>query len=692
VVTNLADLLITDLNGQSEWLTDFKNLKRKKRVNGEHSLSFLLILTERNEHSFNMAQEESVIELNGQEEYRIKKAKRRVIGETIVKQVEAHHVLFDLIDNRIYVTSTGTKTIQQAIDFALAASGYTYSVIDAFSTADLGEFGDDNSLSLLNKICDTYGAEIEENNRHLNFKAQIGVDAGAQIRRGYNLKTIEENIDSSNLSTYIKGYGKENEDGTYVVEGDYTSPNASIFGIRHADPIRDSRYTTIEGLTERLQKEIRDTPDISITVTFADMKKAGYSYDTIGKGDVVYVIDEILGIDYPARVLEIEDYPEENDPSGMTITITNYKKDITDYHADFEQVRKQVRGILNGDGKVRYNVLDEAVKIATEALTNAATELQFPTSGGIHAVDPTDPNKLTVYRSTGIGISRDGGQTFTEAITADGFVLSVGAIGELSANNIDVSGVILAINNEGFTTIDGDKITTGTITSDKINVTTLSAITADLGYVIAGTIDINTDLRVGNNIYLNDGTLGLKSLIFNNTARINSSSSNELDLNCAYLESNAYSFDMTSGSIRVWGTNHLDFYSYGGGWYMQDSTWIRAVGNKGIYTPGEIKGGTITQESKREYKENIALFTEYALDTIETTPVYRYNHKSSHDPMNWTRRRTGFIFEEVHDFLKNSDGVDLYAITGFLWKGVQELYKKEKELEGRIYQLEGGVT
>jgi len=33
--------------------------------------------------------------------------------------------------------------------------------------------------------------------------------------------------------------------------------------------------------------------------------------------------------------------------------------------------------------------------------------------------------------------------------------------------------------------------------------------------------------------------------------------------------------------------------TYGGGWYMTDSTWIRAYGNKNIYTTGEIRGGDI---------------------------------------------------------------------------------------------------
>jgi hypothetical protein len=45
--------------------------------------------------------------------------------------------------------------------------------------------------------------------------------------------------------------------------------------------------------------------------------------------------------------------------------------------------------------------------------------------------------------------------------------------------------------------------------------------------------------------------------------------------------------------VRVNGTNGLYFESYGGGWYMTDSSWIRAYNNKAIYTGGNIEvGGT----------------------------------------------------------------------------------------------------
>lgn len=52
------------------------------------------------------------------------------------------------------------------------------------------------------------------------------------------------------------------------------------------------------------------------------------------------------------------------------------------------------------------------------------------------------------------------------------------------------------------------------------------------------------------------------------------------------------------GWLRVSGTSGLYFESYGGGFYMSDSTWIRAHNSKSIYSPGEIQAGHIRSNSK----------------------------------------------------------------------------------------------
>jgi hypothetical protein len=75
----LADLFVTNLAGQSEMLTDFNNLTRKRRVNGERSLSFFIMQTPSNTHAIPLVCEESIVEYDALTEYRIKNVEERTI-------------------------------------------------------------------------------------------------------------------------------------------------------------------------------------------------------------------------------------------------------------------------------------------------------------------------------------------------------------------------------------------------------------------------------------------------------------------------------------------------------------------------------------------------------------------------------------------------------------------------------------
>lgn len=423
-------LIVTDINGNTEPLSGYKGLKRFRSVSGEKSLTFSLSPNELNKHSFDMAQEESILEFDG-EEYRIKKLSEKSRGIKYVKEVYARHTFFDLVDQHIYNIHTGSLTFANAVQFVLGGTDYTWSIVDNFLAEDWENFGDDNRLALLQEILKRYGAEFELNGKYIKFIKKKGNSTDVQFRYNYNIKTINRNVNSSNLSTYIKGFGKG-------IESEYTSPNAALFGIREAKPVRDERYSTLEGLNKRLKTEIKDTPEVSITIDFVDLRRAGYPFDVPNEGDDVFLIYEPMNIDLEARIIDIEEEFIEGHsiPLKTNVTLSNFRNSIVKKFVGFSQTQKTLNGIVDGSGKVKYNVLDEAVKRATESLQSAQSELEF--ENGIIARSKDDPNHLVLLNSAGIGISRDGGNTFKEAITSSGFVLSAGAIGQLAANNVQI--------------------------------------------------------------------------------------------------------------------------------------------------------------------------------------------------------------------------------------------------------------
>ncbi|MGM0904272.1 MAG: phage tail protein [Bacillota bacterium] len=439
-------LTIRDLAGNEEILADYKNMTRKRRVNGEHSLSFLLFKTERNAHSFDMVEDETIILYDGHE-YRVKQIEQRLVGHAPVKQVHADLTFFDIIDVYQYGKLVdGNKTISSALQHALKDTGYTFSVVDTFASQYFENFGEDNALSLLKTILERYQAEYTLVGKDVRIYKQIGAETDFQFRYRHNIKTFAKTVKTDGLSTFIRGYGKENEDGTYAAATTYTSPMADIYGIRHAKPIRDDRFTDNASLLDYIKSQIQDTPEVSITIDFADMRKAGYPYDVPGFGDIVYLIYEPLSVDMTTRILEIIDYPETD--KSPQVTLANFREQFAD--VVFRHTKNELEKIYDpNSGKIRYNVLDDAVRVATEALKSAQTELEF--NNGIIAREKEDPNRLVLFNSAGLGISTDGGSTFNTAMTADGIVADVLTGGQINANNVSIYGG----STKNYTTISG---------------------------------------------------------------------------------------------------------------------------------------------------------------------------------------------------------------------------------------------
>lgn len=423
----MQTLTITDLQGNTEILTGFKSFKRNRRVNGEKIISFLILPTEGNQHSFPMVQEEHKVEFKN-ETYVIKSLTERTIGNTYYKQVECIHDFFvNMINKQKYEVHNGSMQFLDALDFIFKDTGYQPVAIENFYAKDFQNFGKDNRLALLKKVLERYKAEMSIDKNQVRFQTKIGEDTDFQFRYNFNIKTFERNVDTKNLGTYIRGYGADG------LMREYTSPNKEKFGFLEATQINDDRFTTTEGLDRALREAIQDTPLVSITIDFVDLRKAGYPYIVPNEGDRVLLIYEPMDVDIETRIMEIEEEYDANlDPISCRVTLANYRKDFAG--TLLQNVNKTIGEIVTDDGKIKYNVLDEAVKLATEAIKSAQTELTF--ENGILAIDKENKNNMVIINSNGVGISRDGGHTIKEALTYKGLVASVGIVGSFSANNI----------------------------------------------------------------------------------------------------------------------------------------------------------------------------------------------------------------------------------------------------------------
>lgn len=183
--------------------------------------------------------------------------------------------------------------------------------------------------------------------------------------------------------------------------------------------------------------------------------------------------------------------------------------------------------------------------------------------------------------------------------------------------------------------ITATKIAANAVTADKLNVSSLSAITANLGTVTAGIINMNNvnggtayiTYKDTGGYYNNIGSYGMDLAAERRTTYVRPGyiymqlNDSEAAITMAryatdYATDIAPGWGIFSHRLSVGGYNNTSYAlstasficnswvrtvgntgwfneTYGGGWYMSDTTWIRAYNNKSIYTGGTIQGGTV---------------------------------------------------------------------------------------------------
>lgn len=513
-------LLVTAIDGRSEPIVTARDFKRNRRVNAEKEISFSLLSDETDSLGFELVQSLSTIRFQN-DTYVIDEFEEYGEGDRTIKNIGAVHEFFPkMIDIYEYDTTSGTKTFGQILGFIFNDTPYVYSIVDSFDSQTFENFGDDNKLALFQKALDEFGAEFELIGNTVRLKKQIGTHTDFQFRYNFNIKTFSREEDVKGLTTYVKGFGQPmvdgsgNPSGSYVVQGEYSSPNIAIFGKREAKPVRDDRITNLTTLTKAMQAAIQDTPLISLKLDFIDLRAAGYPYIVPNEGDYVWCIYEPMnGLTLEVRITELEEsFDFYLNPIDTAVTLANMRKDVTDTLAGFNSTSKTVDKVFTSTGTVKTDILSEDVKNATRAVNSALTEIVF--QNGIRAIDPSNPNQIVVFTSAGIGISDDGGTTYRAAITGDGAVADILTSGILNTKNVRIQGdTDFYWDGEAIIAQDSANVNKFVkISKEGIQITTDGGVTfqtaVNANGVIAdsiksnGSIDVATDIRVGKKIQL----------------------------------------------------------------------------------------------------------------------------------------------------------------------------------------------
>ncbi|HFD1666491.1 TPA: phage tail protein [Enterococcus faecium] len=327
----MKDIFIQDYEKtKKEILTDYDKSTFTEiwQENETWEISFTIVKTKFNELAFDLVDYENSVFFNGQE-FIVKQMGVSAEGAAITKTVTATHIYYTMQDGFQYDTITGTRSINQLLAHVFKPDnrGFTWNVVDPnkkFLPVEQENFGNGNYLKLVEEILKDYDAIVIPDNKNLTFfpRSEYGKKTEEQIRYKYNTDSVKFDIDTLNLKTQIKGFGKKKEDDTYYFTPiTYTSKQSEKWGIRVQSPVSDDRYTVSGNMLERLKQDLQDYPTITGTVTMKWRVEPN-------KGDYVAFVYEPLGVNTYIQVVGIKMYPAlENKPPE--ITLSNTKKTMT---------------------------------------------------------------------------------------------------------------------------------------------------------------------------------------------------------------------------------------------------------------------------------------------------------------------------------------------------------------------------
>ncbi|MDW4049126.1 phage tail protein [Staphylococcus saprophyticus] len=462
-------LILKDLNGNAYPVETVTN--HTVRMNSDGMLTFNVIENEQTAHFVNdiskLWQVENVTGKPDDMVYVVVIANRKAYKDKQVVQITAKEAQFDYLEtHRVYENVTGSRTGVDFLNLIFDDTPYSYTLLEGVYAKEWENAGDGQSkFEMLLNWLDRYGFEFQYEPTSKNFKLgeRISRRPAYYISKKLNANDISFEEDATNFYTYVQGYfdydGADNiHAANFKLEYPQgkTSPMIELFGIREAPPVTDGRVTDEALMDDMMRQQVEQSLKMSIELDFVTLGK-NYPFAQPEIGDEIPVIDDTIDFNRLLRIQEIKTTRDAHHKvTKQTIVVGDPKRE-TRYKQAQSGVISNMNDLLAGRTNIRESVLPAAIREATKMLQDTASELSF-SEQGIMAVDKDNPNYVTLLNSSGLGVSKDGGQTFHNAITRGQINADLITAGSLNADYI--RGGTLDANLVNVVGGDGDKYIT----------------------------------------------------------------------------------------------------------------------------------------------------------------------------------------------------------------------------------------
>jgi len=228
-VKELYQIIVQDRKGtQGEILTDFdpSSFKYEYEKNNERSITFTAYKTNVNADVFNMLQNEAIVIWKGQQ-YVIKQTSIKsdnlmltveVTAKHIFMEFQNHYILKDLENEEMNSEESDEEkpsyTLEEYIRFGFNDNvlGFTYEIIGEFKNrVVIDELGNQNGMEYLTNGAELFDYIYFADNKKIYIYShdKFYKMSDEVIRYKYNTDEVSATITTTDLKTYIRGYGKK---------------------------------------------------------------------------------------------------------------------------------------------------------------------------------------------------------------------------------------------------------------------------------------------------------------------------------------------------------------------------------------------------------------------------------------------------------------------------------------------------
>ena len=225
----MYQIIVQDRQGtRGEILIDFdpSSFKYEYEINNERAVSFTAYKTNVNADVFNMLQNEAVILWKGQK-YVIKQTQIKsdntmltveVTAKHIFMEFQNHYILKDLENEEMNSDTTDedkpSYTLEQYLQFGFNGNklGFTYQIVGDFNKrVIIDELGNKNGMEYLIEGAELFDYIYFADNKNIYIYAPNKFYKMAEevIRYKYNTDEVSASVITTELKTFIRGYGKK---------------------------------------------------------------------------------------------------------------------------------------------------------------------------------------------------------------------------------------------------------------------------------------------------------------------------------------------------------------------------------------------------------------------------------------------------------------------------------------------------